>query len=137
MKKKINLDLRTESLISEIAEALTAVPRSEGGRIYSIPSDIRSKIVRITMRKRLRPAELARRLGISATSIRGWTKNSGTKKGKRVKASKLARFRSISVTSDLPTKGAMSGGSVVLELPGGAKVHGLRLEHLRELMGVG
>ena len=140
--KKIALDIKTESEMADLAGQIKALPRMAGGKIKSVPADLRKRVIRLVGHSGLSRQAVARGVGVTATTISGWQKGS-TKKGKRSPRGATNRARSESgfkhialktdsLTSELP---ALSG--LILELPNGVRVHGLSLEGLRELMSGG
>lgn len=157
--KKIDHDLKAESALAELEEKIKQVPRNREGKIQVVPEEIRHEVVVLVRRQGLSPGVLAKRLGITATSIYGWSKKSRLpaikKKKKKVIRSKsraspsssslqqqkpAQRFKPIEVVGDHRHGGSSRSSvsaatiSLTLELPGGAKVHGLTMTQLRELM---
>jgi transposase-like protein len=134
MKRKPNIDLRTEARLSELAAAIKELPRARSGKIRTVPVDIRSRIIKIARSGRLTPEEIARRTGVTSTSVRGWSKKAGFRPSKK-NGSARGQFRPIKVVSHADREA--HGSEVTLELAGGARVHGLTLSQLRELMTQG
>lgn len=127
--KKIEIDLKTEAALGELADQFKALPRNgTGKRVQIIPEELRNQVVVLIRSHKIPVETTARRLGVSGNSIRAWNKHFRSKTAAR-KRSSQAEFRSMEITPEL-----QQGSGLVLELTGGAKVHGLTIDQLRRLM---
>lgn len=132
--KKIQLDLKTETALAGIADELKVLDRTDGGKIRSVPEDLRQRIVKIYLSSGLPRSLVARRIGITTTTIRGWELGSAAQTKKR--DGKFRRVRVVQESRSASDSAERSSG-LILELPGGARVHGLDLEGLRALLKEG
>jgi DNA-binding transcriptional regulator YiaG len=125
--KKIELDLKIDAAVNDLSEKLKALPRVKDGKIYRVPPAMQAKTVKILRSSGIKIAELAQRLGISANTIRIWDH-----RRKNPKKTKKVKFTQVKVRPEkvaLPERQALT-----LELASGARVHGLSMKEIRELV---
>jgi hypothetical protein len=127
--KKIQLDLKVETAIGELAEEIKALPRNSLGNVGRVPEALQERILDALEESRLSPENLGSRVGINGVTVRAWVERRRKSKGGKKK------FTELKVVA--PIKSSESRSAITLELAGGARVHGLSLAELRELISVG
>lgn len=134
--KKIELDLKVDAALNELSAQIRALPRVKDGKIYEVPAAIKKKAVRIFHESGISVSELAQRLGMSGSSIHTWIAQRKKIKKKRRKSNLREKKISFTRVKVVPEAKRMAPEALTLELAGGAKVHGLSLIAIRELVGM-
>lgn len=136
--KKIELDLKVEAALNELSEQIKALPRVRDGKIYEVPGAMQKRAVKIFYDSEIGVADLAERLGMSGSAVRNWiVRRKPKKKLKVARREGSARFTQVKVRPEGHRPAALPGRTLTLELAGGAKVHGLSMSEIRELMAAG
>jgi hypothetical protein len=126
--KKIELDLKTTAAIEEIRGELASMRGPGGKRMRGVPAELRKRILKVLNSSQLSTQTLGDRLGLTGSTLRNW---SGQRKIKPT-AVKRAKFSEVRIKPEMKLLAAQVG--LTLELAGGAKVHGLSLAEIRELV---
>lgn len=141
--KNVALDVKMEALLADFVDQLKALPKRKSGKLMRVPLTTKESAVRL-LSSGLSLSTLSERSGVSGNSLRVWQK-AATQSGpgrpaaavlnKRRNSRILPAFNQVQVSDGPVPVSDREGGSVfVLELKGGARVHGLSLEHLRALV---
>ena len=134
---KINEQKTTEEKIEILSQKVAA---HRGGRAGRIPDDLRGEVLK-TWRESGQPMDpFGKRIGVAGASIANWVKARQKKPPiARVPSKKVKKkqfFKPIRVVPE-PVGGQPKPGHVFdLELASGARVKGLRMEDLAELMRI-
>lgn len=105
---------------------------AEPGRIrFSEP--LKREVVQLSKRAEWGRARLSEALGIAPSALFRWCKQMQPSKPSAPEGGAPSRFRQVRV---VPSKPTASEGVVTLELKSGAKVHGLTVAQLAELLEV-
>lgn len=131
--KRVELDLKVETELAALSGRIKELPRRSSGQLMSVPIELQNQILAIGKCLPDVPySYLAKRLGVTGTTIRSWelireaqAKKPGPKRKKEFRAVEVRR------------ENVMPTGPIrnfVLELPGGARVTGLEFSELRTLM---
>jgi transposase len=132
--KKLQIDLKTDAALSELAETLKTLPGSKADRTGRVPNALRDRAVELHSKSGLSRADFAARLGVCGRTVYRWLKPKKRVQKKRIAGRKKgATFTELKVKSE---KAGLPRAAITLELAGGAKVHGLSLGELRELISM-
>ncbi len=126
--KKIQLDLKVETAIGALAGEIKVLPRNSLGNVGRVPEELQDRILAVFEESGLTAENLGDRIGINGVTVRTWAKKKGKRRGRKKK------FTELKVVPE--RKPAEVRGGITLELAGGARVHGLSLVELRELISV-
>ncbi|MEI8231195.1 MAG: hypothetical protein WCG32_01305 [Actinomycetes bacterium] len=139
--KNIALDVKAETALGDLAGELKGLPKRKNGKLIRVPDAIQDRVVKL-LNSGLSAGVVSDRLGVSENSLRVWQRarksKSAHSSGGRWKRTAKGKtgFTQVRVREE-ETKPLPIPGALVLELAGGARVHGLSLEQLRALVSGG
>lgn len=108
--------------INEIREAVKALPRASNGKLLRVPNELCAEIIREGNQFKGGLKEFSHTVGISYTTVMGWSKRQTKKlmKGKAI-------FRRVEVKAEADEK------RFTVEGPSGLKVMGLKINEIAVL----
>ena len=130
------IDKQLEKRIGELAGRLSELKRNGGGKIKAgLPDVLRAEILAAWRDSSMPMGPFGARIGVSGQSIANWRK-AAEKKAKPAPKRK-EQFQEIRVVPECAAKLAPAPRrSIELALPGGARVTGLGLDDIAQLLGM-
>jgi hypothetical protein len=127
-----------EESVAHLARRVAACRKNGSGRSGMIPLELREEILKTWKKSGLPAGHLAKRIGIAGASIGNWARaDLAEGKSPRSKASKKKKsFKRVRVVAETNIPKAHAERSFDLELQSGARVSGLRMEDLVQLIRI-
>lgn len=137
MNNKTKIDSGMEARIAGLASRVSGLKRGQKGKVTGgVPPGLRAEIVAAWRDSGLGMGPFGRRIGISGQSMANWSKAKPKKSAKR-KRQRKKQFREVRVVPELPQKkDPPRARGFELALPGGARITGLGMEEIAQLLGM-
>jgi hypothetical protein len=130
----------TEEKIIALSRKVSAYRGQGEGGARQLPPELREEILEVWRDSGLPKKHLGQRVGISGNSIANWAKASPKKRSVaklRTQVTKKRTFKQVRVVPEAPLTKGKAERAFELELASGARVRGLRMADLLELMAEG
>ena len=136
-KKLKKLDEQVEARISELARRLSDLKKERGSKVKSAwPEGIRAEILAMWRESGMAMDPFGARVGVSGQTLGNWRRGEVKKEAKAAPKPKK-QFQEVRVVPErVPKVVPPSRRSFELALPGGARVTGLGMEEITQLLGM-
>ncbi len=136
-KNPKKIDEQLEGRIAELASRLSELKKDGGGKVKAgLPGGLKAEILAAWRGSGIPMGPFGVRIGVSGQSIANW-RNAEAKKKAKGAPKRKKQFREVRVVPERAAEAVPpSRRSFELALPGGARVTGLGMEDIAQLLGM-
>ena len=132
-KNPKKIDEQLDGRITELASRLAELKKAGGNKV-GLPAELRAEILAAWRESGMSMGPFGARLGVSGQSIGNWSK-AEAKKNAKAAPKRKKQFREVRIVPERALKPAPTPRrGLELALPGGARVTGLGMEDIAQLL---